>query len=86
MKTNRQSLYLGCTRYRHAQIGVNAIINARAGRQDLNDVTQEDTELMRDAIKIREKIARRVAIHQFNSRFLRRNRHRVEHLLSDWND
>jgi hypothetical protein len=76
-----RKLRLGCTLARHKQIGIHAIINARAGRQDLNDLSHEDVELHRDARKLREHRESRVIIHQFNSRFLFRNRARVAHLL-----
>lgn len=79
-------LDLGCTVARHKQIGVNAIVNARAGLQNLNDLSIEDIELRRDARKIRQHAAERVIIHQFNSRFLRRHRNRVRHLISDWSE
>ena len=81
-----KTLYLGCTQHRHAQIGIHAIVNARAGRQDLNDHSQEDIELMRDARKVRDRIQSRVRIEQFNSRFMRRNHHRVAHLVSSRED
>ena len=83
MKTTKYPLNIGCTVERHRQIGVNAVVNARAGRQDLNDVTIEDVEMMRDAIKIRQRLESRIAIHQFNSKFARRNIERLAHLLSD---
>ena len=81
-------LYLGCTRARHCEIGVNAIVNARAGQQSLNDLTQEDIELARDAEKIRRRLAERVRFYQFTSRFFRRkkNLRRVAHLLSRHDD
>ena len=79
MKTK---LYLGCTAARHRELGVDAVINARGGRQDLNDVTQEDTELRRDARAIHDRLERRVRWYGPNSRFFRRHRERVAHLIT----
>lgn len=83
MVTQRNRLYLGCTLFRARCLGVEAIVNARGGRQDLNDLTQEDIELRRDAQKILDHREHSVIIRQFNSKFLRRNRARVAHLLFD---
>lgn len=79
--TQPAKLYLGCTAARHAQIGINAVVNARAGRQSLNDMTMAEVEMMRDAIKVRQHRASRVIIHQFNSRPFRR---RLSHLVSSY--
>jgi hypothetical protein len=49
----RSRLNLGCTAWRHRRLGVDAVINARSGRQDLNEQTAEDVELVRDALAIR---------------------------------
>lgn len=76
-------LNIGCTVARHKQIGINAVVNARGGRRDLNVLTDEDVELRRDAHKIRDWHAHRVRIHQFNSRFARRHRNRLGHLISE---
>jgi hypothetical protein len=84
--TTTKTLNLGCTVARHAQIGVDAIVNARAGLQALNDLSQEDIELMRDAGKIRDRIESRVRFYQFNSRFCRRHQSRLQHLISQVND
>lgn len=73
---------LGCTVARHQAIGIHAVVNARAGRQDLNDLTIEDIELMRDDRKITDWREQRISIHQFNSKFFRRNLGRVAHLIS----
>lgn len=82
MKT--KSLYLGCTRSRHEQLGVHAVVNARAGHQHLNHLTDDDWNLIRDARSIRDRITNRVRFYQFNSKFFRRRRNfrRVKHLLS----
>lgn len=77
-------LYLGCTLARHKQIGIDAVINARGGLQHLNDRSIEEIKLMRDGIKIKQKKEFRVAIHQFNSKFCRRNQSKLNHLISDW--
>lgn len=79
-------LYLGCTKTRHAQIGVHAIVNARAGLQCLNDLTQEDIEIRRDADKIRKRIENRIRFYQFNSKFFRRHQSRFQHLISSYDD
>lgn len=84
--SNMKHLELGCTAHRHSLLGINAVVNARAGRQDLNDETIEDVELKRDARKINARLEDRVRFYQFNSRFCRRNRARLAHLLSDPND
>lgn len=79
-------LYLGCTLYRAQELGIDAVINARGGRLDLNDWTQEDTELQRDARAIRDRLERRVRWYGPNSRFFRRHRARIEHLIADRSD
>lgn len=85
---NRQiyPLDLGCTEWRHKQIGIDAVVNARAGRKQLNDQSIEDVEMMRDAIKIRERIRNRVIFRQFNSRFFRRQQERFAHLMSGYGE
>lgn len=80
--TTKTSLYLGCTEARHRELGVDAVINARGGRLDLNDWTMEDQELLRDARAIRERLARRVRWYGPSSKFFRRHVERVEHLIS----
>lgn len=77
---------LGCTRGRHDQIGIHAVVNARAGRQDLNDLTQEDIELQRDGRAIKRRIAERVRWYGPHSRFFRRHRARIEHLIARHDD
>jgi hypothetical protein len=79
-------LDIGCTLYRHQILGVNAVVNARGGRQQLNDLTQEDIELRRDAQKIRDWQSSHICFYQFNSRFFRRHQKRVQHLLSSYED
>lgn len=79
-------LYLGCTSHRHKQLGVNAVVNARAGLQHLNDLSIEDIEMQRDARKIQDHIRTRVRFYQFNSRFFRRHQARLQHLVSSYND
>lgn len=79
-------LELGCTLARHQQLGIVAVINARAGWQHLNDLTQEDIELARDARAIRDRVQHRVALHQVCSKFFRRNRWRIAHLISSPED
>lgn len=78
-------LNLGCTKLRHKQIGVHAAINARAGRQHLNDLSIEDIEMIRDARKIKDKLSSRIRFYQFNSKHFRKAA-QVQHLLSNYND
>ncbi len=80
------ALYLGCTAARHARLGIHAVVNARGGHAALNAPTIEDTEMMRDARKVRDRIERRVRFYQFNSRFFRRNHKRLAHLVSSPED
>lgn len=79
-----KTLYLGCTEFRHQQIGINAVVNARAGLQCLNNPTIEDVEMLRDARKVREKLASRTRFYQFNSKAFRRNLWRLGHLISSY--
>lgn len=83
---NKYPLHIGCTVERHRQIGINAVVNARAGLQHLNDLSQEDIELRRDAQRIRDRVERRVRMYQVCSRFFRRNRDRIEHLMDRYED
>lgn len=85
MKT-RYPLNLGCTAARHKELGIIAVINARAGLQHLNDQTIEDIELMRDARAIRDRINSRVRFYQFNSKFCRRHIAKLSHLLARHDD
>lgn len=71
-------LDLGCTEFRHSQIGINAIVNARAGLQHLNDFTHNEIELRRDARKVQEHSTNRVIIRQFNSKQCAK---RLQHLI-----
>ena len=75
-------LDLGCTLARHQQIGIDAVVNARAGIKHLNSISLEDIELRRDVWKIRDHAEKRIAIHQFNSKFARRHMDRLAHLIS----
>ena len=77
-------LQIGCTLGRHAQLGIDAVINARGGLQALNDLPQEQIEMERDARNI--GLASSVRFYQFNSRFFRRHQGRVAHLLSRYDD
>jgi hypothetical protein len=81
----KKILNLGCTAFRHKQIGIHAVINARAGRQDLNDLTTEDIEMRRDARKILDRVNNRVRFYQFNSKHFRKAA-QLQHLLSDKTD
>lgn len=79
-------IYMGCTYSRHQQIGIDAVVNARGGQWQLNDLTIDEIELRRDAQKIRAWQSSRVRFYQFNSKFFRRHKKRLEHLLSDYDD
>jgi len=78
-------LYLGCTKFRHEQIGIHAVVNARAGMQYLNSQTDEDIELIRDSRKIKDKLQSRIRFYQFNSKHFRKAK-QVQHLLSHYNE
>jgi hypothetical protein len=79
-------LNMGCTRARHAQIGIDAVVNARGGLQHLNDREQDEIELYRDAAAIRNRQKNRVRFYQVYSRFFRRHRSKIEHLISRYDD
>ena len=79
-------LNLGCTIARHQRLGIIAVINARAGRQDLNDQSLDDIELERDARKIKDRLLNRVRFYQVNSKFFRRHINRIAHLISRYDD
>ena len=79
-------IYLGCTATRHAQIGIDAIVNARGNEQWRNDREIEEIEMIRDGRKIKAHLTCRVRFYQFNSKFFRdRKITKVKHLLSDHN-
>lgn len=69
--------YLGCTKMKAQQIGVNAQINARGGEFWRNDDTLDEIEMQRDGNKM---------FYQVNSKFFRKNKNRIEHLISSYND
>lgn len=80
------SLQMGCTAERHRRIGVNAVINARAGLGDvLNSLTSEEIELQRDARAI-AATKQRIRWYGPNSRFLRKHIGRIAHLISRHDD
>jgi hypothetical protein len=79
-------LDLGCTLHRARILGIDAVVNARGGQRNLNDMSIEEIELRRDAWKIRDWLSGRVRFYQFNSKFFRRNLARVGHLLSTRED
>ena len=81
-----KKLYLGCTKARHAQLGVDAVVNARGGLQHLNDLSHEEIELERDGRAIKDWLRRRVRWYGPNSKFFRRNRARIEHLIASYDD
>lgn len=81
----RKKLNIGCTAERHKQIGIHAVINARGGNQHLNDLTQEDIEMKRDARKVSDKLNNRVRFYQFNSKHFRKAE-TLKHLLNDYNE
>ena len=79
-------LYLGCTKARHDQIGIHAVINARGGLQSLNEPAIQDTELQRDARGIRGYQQQRIRWYGPSSKFFRRHRAKIAHLISSYND
>lgn len=79
-------LNMGCTIHRHLVIGIDAVINARAGLQHLNDLTQDEIELRRDAQRIRDRVEKRVRMYQVCSRFFSKHQKRIAHLLSRYDD
>lgn len=79
-------LYLGCTAARHKRLGVHAVVNARGGHPELNDLTDEDIEMRRDADSIARRISGRVRFYGFSSKFFRRRRVALEHLISRYDD
>jgi hypothetical protein len=81
-----EQLQLGCTASRHRQIGIDAIINARGGLQFLNEQTMRDIELMRDGAGIRAHQKRRIRWYGPNSRFFRKHRARIEHMIARYDD
>lgn len=78
-------LQLGCTAARHRRLGIDVVINARAGLQHLNDVALDEIELERDGRAIKDRVQRRVRMYQVCSRFFRRPRNyaRIAHLIAD---
>jgi hypothetical protein len=82
----RARLYIGCTAARHRMIGIDAVVNARGGLQHLNEYTDEQCELERDGRAIRAKVDKRIRWYSPSSKFFRRNRARIAHLISDVND
>lgn len=75
-------LCLGCTAMRHRAIGVNAVINASGGEPWRNDMSQDEIEMERDGRAINDRINHRVRFYNVYSRFFRRHRNRVAHLIS----
>ena len=82
----RSRLNLGCTVERHRALGVHAVVNARSGRQDLNDLTLREIDQLRDSWAIADKKRNRTKIYQWNSRAFRRRSGELAHLLSDWKE
>jgi hypothetical protein len=80
---SKYPLVLGCTKAAHKRIGIDAVVNARAGEQWRNSDTIEETEMKRDARKVRDRIEHRVCFYQLNSEFFRAHQHRFAHLISD---
>lgn len=82
-----RKLNVQCTVARHLELGIDAVINARAGAAYgywANNLSQEDVEMRRDANKVLD-IQRRVRVYQFNSRAFRR-RPELCALLADRDD
>lgn len=75
---------IGCTAARHAQIGIDAIVNARGGLGgQLNNLTIEEENLRRDARAMQARIHGRVRWYGPNSKYLRRRKSRFAHLISE---
>ena len=81
-----KQLYLGCTLARHRQLGVDAVVNARGGEQWRNDLTLDEIEQERDGSAIKRRISERVRFYNVHSKFFRRHRARIEHLISRYDD
>lgn len=79
-------LYIGCTTARHKTIGIDAVVNARAGEQWRNDLTLDEIELRRDGRAIKDRLQKRVRFYQVNSKFFRRHINRISHLLTHYDD
>jgi len=79
-------LHIGCTAERHRRIGIDVVVNARAGLQRLNDLTLDEIELERDGRAIKDRVQRRIRMYQVSSKFFRRHRNRIAHLLSSYDD
>lgn len=79
-------LYIGCTKARHERLGIVAVINARGGLQHLNDLTQDDIELQRDAQAIKAGLSDRVRFYSVHSKFFRRHVGRIAHLMSSYHE
>ena len=79
-------LQLGCTAARHCMIGIDAVVNARAGLQHLNDLSLDDIELRRNGYAIKNRLQRRVRMYRVSSKFFRRHLDRIAHLLSRYDD
>jgi hypothetical protein len=83
----RKPLLLGCTAARHAELGIDAVVNARGGRgHDLNNPTHQEIEAQRDANRVRDRITHRVRVYQYCSRSFRRAPADVQALLSDYRE
>jgi hypothetical protein len=68
------------------RIGIDAIVNARAGLQHLNRSTLDDIELYRDGQGIKDYQQRRIRWYGPHSKFFRRHRDRIEHLIASYDD
>lgn len=77
---------IGCTADRHRTIGVDAVVNARAGEQWRNDLTQDEIELRRDGTAIKDHLTKRIRFYQVHSKFFRKHHGRIEHLLAHYDD
>jgi hypothetical protein len=79
-------LNIGCTIDKARQLGIDAIVNARAGLQRLNSDTMDDIELYRDGQGIKDYQQRRIRWYGPHSKFFRRHRARIEHLIARRDD
>jgi len=79
-------LQIGCTIVRHEQIGIDVVVNARAGEQWRNDLTLDEIELQRDGRAIKAWLSQRIRFYQVHSKFFRKHRMKINHLLSFYDD
>lgn len=82
----KSPLKLGCTRATHLRLGVHAVINARAGRQDLNSHTDKERHMALLAYKINTPRLRvyRTELGELKSYLMKRMPDRFVDPREDW--